>query len=68
MEYNWIIGFVLCFVVYACGVVMGYWLHRQAHKDGVKLMDRLKEGREPYDEEIDNTKAQMVTGGEFQEV
>jgi len=65
MDYRYVI---ICVLVSWVSLAVGFWMHKVAHKDGVKLVDRIKHDQEPYEGEYDDDKVQAVTGGEFREV
>ena len=65
MSYEFTIGVLLCLGVFWAGLGTGYWMHRSAHKDGVKLMDRVEHDHSPY-EDYDEEKVQKTTGGSFE--
>ncbi|HIJ71154.1 MAG TPA: hypothetical protein HPP87_07300 [Planctomycetes bacterium] len=48
------------------GLLTGYLMHRAAHRDGVRLMDRVKHGEIPYDVEYEQNLGQTTTGGNFE--
>ena len=67
MSSGFILGACVCLVVFWCGLATGYWMHRAAHKDGVKLMDRVTSDQVPYDDLYkDEELVQKTTGGDFE--
>lgn len=66
-EYRFLIEVILCMVVSWVSLAAGFWMHKVAHKDGVKLVDRIRHDQEPYDE-YEEKRVQQTTGGDFNEV
>ena len=65
MSYEFTIGLVVGALILWIGLFSGFWMHKSAHKDGVKLMDRVDHNRQPY-EDYDEELGQKTTGGEYE--
>ena len=68
MSYEIMIGVLACFVVFSAGLAAGYWMHKAAHRDGIKLMDRIEHDQQPFEDDCREMKVQSITGGDFEEV